>query len=165
MKRQKLNWLDPKRIRLLRDLRGITLTVDTVVTPGLFVVRAYPETHPEAFFALRDRNGATIGILESLEGLEPASRQILEEVLAEQIFRPEILDVTGLYYKDCYYYWKVETTAGPRAFRSHHGWHQLPVARNGSGEVLIWSEDGIQYRIQNLESLSDRARKLLYPVV
>lgn len=158
-------WLDPARVTLSRDPRGLTLTVEGRVTPGLTPVRAFPQQAPGGCVALRDVRGLTVALIEEASGLDPGSRDALAGALTAMEFSPEVHAVESLTYDDGSYEWRVRTAAGPRSFHTRQTWSALPVTRGAAGEVVILGDDGVRYRIPDLTALDARSVRLLFSVI
>ena len=54
------------------------------------IARCFPWSLPEAYVSIRDGDGKEVALLETLESLDDASRQIIERELADKVFNPKI---------------------------------------------------------------------------
>jgi hypothetical protein len=54
------------------------------------VARCFPWSLPGSYVSIRDKEGKELALLKTLEELEPASRRIVEEELADKVFDPKI---------------------------------------------------------------------------
>ena len=160
-----MRWLEPARVTLGRDPRGLTLRVDDETVAGLVPVTAFPQSAVDGPVALRTREGRTVGVIEQPSALDAASRAALTAVVAEQEFSPEVLEVLALDHSENTYVWSVVTSAGARTFRSRQSYHQLPVLRLASGAIEIAAEDGVRYRIRDVSALDAASRARLAPVL
>src|SRR4051812_36230831 len=108
------------------DGRGIVLEVDAwghliLHTPdGRFPnvepIRAFPITEPSSWIAFCDAEGREILCLESMEGLVPEARRILEDELALREFVPTIERVVRVSAEGTPCDWEVDTDRGPTRF-------------------------------------------------
>jgi hypothetical protein len=83
--------LDPGAVQLRRTARGdmvMELEGREYVDPK--VRRAFPLEESEGYIGFFATDGDEIGMLETLEGLDAGSRQVLLEELEKVYFRPEI---------------------------------------------------------------------------
>ena len=160
-----LSFVDPAHARIARTPDGLRLEHDGVTTTGLSARAAYPWSAPGEFVALLDRADETVAMVEQVSQLDAASRQALEDELAERRFLPVIRGIVALTFKRNLYIWEVETDRGPRTFRTNHGWEDEPVRRLEAGTVLITATDGVRYRLADPATLSPRELDLLKTIL
>jgi len=60
------------------------------------LARYFPWSLPDAYISVRDSSGTEVVMLQTLDELDQASRQIVEAELADKIFNPKILKVLQL---------------------------------------------------------------------
>ena len=118
-----LIFLDPKKVTLFRT--GGSAVRATIDDPQLGeertylvcqIARAFPLSQAEKYIGLRDAKDKDIGMLETLVGLDPASRKIVDEELARRYFLPQILKVTKVKKEYDTVNFEVDTDKGPRKF-------------------------------------------------
>ena len=110
--------LDPKRVTRSRNPDD-TLWFNQGDQPVQIaqIVRCFPFTSPHIWISLRDLDGAEIGLLNTLDGLEPASRRLIEEILKARYYIPKIHRITAVESGSGGATWAVETEDGPAQFR------------------------------------------------
>ena len=57
------------------------------------LARYFPWSLPDAYVSVRDKDGKEVVMLRTLDELDPGSREIVEQELADKIFNPKILQV------------------------------------------------------------------------
>ncbi len=159
--------LAPERLTLRKEplrTEGLVLTLKGADPGGVEqqftdvrVRRVFPLSESQVV-AFCDRNGEEIGVLWDPSGLDPASRQVLEQELERAYFVPRITKIKSI--KDDYGVskWDVETDRGPRRFDvgSRYDIRILPGRR-----LLIRDLDGNRYEIPDFEMLDADSRDLL----
>ena len=111
--------LDPGTLRLCRDTRRdrVHLTIlEDRSYPTVKVVRAFPLSHPDRYITFLDVKNEEIGTLETLEGVEPESKGIVERELARRYLSCEIRKIHAVRSEYGTSYWDVETNRGRREF-------------------------------------------------
>ena len=92
------------------EVGGRTIPVDRVV-------RAFPRSHPNAFISFLDGLGHEIGLLESLDGLDPVSSEVLQEHLKRLYFVPTIEEILSVNTTGTTSRWHVRTDEGEKEFQ------------------------------------------------
>jgi hypothetical protein len=157
--RTEIHLLEPARIQLDRDEHDrLRLRLDGVVYEKVKPVRCFTHTLPEQYVSLSDAEGKEIGLIEDLNALPPAARQLLQEELEKCYFVPEIVRIRQLTSRYGVTSWRVETDRGPRDFqvRSRDDVRRLP-----RGLILITDIDGNRFRISSRSRLDPRSQGLL----
>lgn len=162
--------LDPAKVSLFRtggDAVRATITDPQLGAERTYVqvqvARAFPLSLPESYIGLRDAKDKDIGMLVTLEGLDPESRRLLDDELARRYFLPKITRVLKVKKEFDTVNWEVETDKGPRKFVVHNlkdSVHQIP-----RGPVLITDRTGARYEIPDLAQLPGDAVALLMRVL
>src|SRR5690242_16757210 len=57
------------------------------------VARCFPWSMPETYISIRNKEGKEVALLKTLEGVEPATRQIILQELHDKVFNPKILRI------------------------------------------------------------------------
>ncbi len=122
------------------------------------LVRCFPLSEPDQFLSLRDGAGNEVGILRSLNGMDPESREVAENELDRRYFTPAIERITALKQEASMWRWDVETQHGPITF-------YLRGVRDSIHEVAprrwqVMSIDGQRYEIRDYARLDDQSRNL-----
>ncbi|MBI1756378.1 MAG: DUF1854 domain-containing protein [Fimbriimonas ginsengisoli] len=121
--------------------------------------RAFPLAHPEEYLSIQNDAGKEIGLLRSLDGIEPATRATLEEELDRRYFSPRISRIDGLEQQAGLWRFRVQTQRGPCEFFVRN-WRDS-AHEMGSGRWQIVAVDGQKYDIENLEKFDERSQGLL----
>ena len=161
------DYLDPQNVRLFRtpgndararlELRGERTYLD------VRIARVLPLSDDKCYIALRDGGDKEIGILLTLEGLDPESLRIVEEELTRRYFLPKVLTVTDV--KDEYgvVIWDVETDYGPRRYTVRN-MRDNTVALTAT-RALMTDVDGNRFEFTNVEKLSAKAQEVLLKAI
>ncbi|HZK34948.1 MAG TPA: DUF1854 domain-containing protein, partial [Bacillota bacterium] len=96
-----------------------------------------------------------IGIINSLEELKPSYRQVVDEILENRYFVPEIVEVVKVEEKFRLVHWKVITDRGPMDFytRTRHD-----IVVKGT-RIYIRDIDSNRYLIRDYKALSNQSQK------
>jgi hypothetical protein len=150
------------------DGRGIHLEVDAwghlvLNTPdgryqNVEPVRAFPITEPSAWIAFCDADGREILCLESMEGLDPETRRLLEEELALREFVPTIHRVIRVSAEGTPSDWEVDTDRGPTRFTLDN---EDDVRRLGPNRVMIIDARKLRFQVPDTRKLDSSSRRIL----
>ena len=162
--------LDPTSLTLGIGQHGqiiCSLAGDPTTYAGLFAVRLFPISHPEGFISLRhtgeDDKEREIGVVESLDGLAPRDRQLVETSLARQYHESEIRRVLDIRSEFGLLFFRVETARGPGEFVMP--WRQDRAEDYGlTGKVLLDSV-GNRHVVRDVAALPEKDRALFQKFV
>jgi hypothetical protein len=122
------------------------------------VARCFPWTLPDTYISLRDALGKELALLKTLDGLDAASRQLVEQELREKAFSPRIQAVMD--YKDEFGVVSISarTDRGDVTFqiRSRDDIRLLSPTR-----ALFRDADGNTYELPDLAALDAASRRYL----
>ena len=120
--------------------------------------RCFPWSVPECYVSLRDPEGREIVLLESLAGLDPASRATIEKELADKVFNPKIRRIVEYKHDMGVTTITAETDRGTVTFhvRSRDDVRMLSPTR-----ALFRDADGNTYELPDLGTLDPQSRKWL----
>lgn len=124
--------------------------------------RAFPLSKADGYVSIQDGLGKEMGMLRSLEGLDPDTRAVFDNELDRRYFAPEILSISSLKQEAGMWQFRVETQRGFAEFYVRN-WRDS-AHEIGIGQWQINSVDGLRYAIRNLEELDNRSRDLLEQV-
>ncbi|UCD23523.1 MAG: DUF1854 domain-containing protein [Gemmatimonadota bacterium] len=126
------------------------------------VRRCFPWSEPGDYVSLRDGDEGEFALINDPAELDDASREILEQALAEAGFVLEITAIMDVDEEVEIRNWKVETRQGPRSFQTRlDDWpRQVP-----SGGMLIRDVAGDLYYVKDAASLDKKSRELLWAFV
>lgn len=126
------------------------------------VHRCFPWSEPGRYLSLRDTDNQEFALVRSLEDLEPASRDVLQDAIVEAGFVLEVERITEVDEEIEIRTWKVETRQGSRTFQTRlDDW---PMDVPGGG-MVIRDVAGDLYHIADPDGLDDRSRKWLWAFV
>jgi len=119
---------------------------------------AFPYSDPERFILLLSLNEEEIGMVRELSELDPASRDLLADVLKRRYHIPEIRRILSVYEAQNAMIWQVETDRGQRDLlvRDRHNFRRLK-----NGDLIIIDVDGNRFRVSRDRRFDSQSRKLL----
>ncbi len=121
--------------------------------------RCFPWSEPGRYISLRDTENEEFALVRSLDDLEPTSRSVLEDAIAEVGFVLEVERITGVEEEIEIRTWKVETRQGPRSFQTRlDDW---PMDVPGGG-ILIRDVAGDLYHVADPDELHAKSRTWLW---
>ena len=101
-------------------------------------------------------------MLQTLDGLDDLSRQIVAEELSRRYFLPKVQSVSFVKEEFGTSTWEVETDKGPRKFIVQN---LRDSAQDLSpGRVLITDKDGVRYEFPDVSALDAKSRAILSKV-
>jgi len=126
------------------------------------VYRCFPWSAPARFVSLRDFDDEEVALVADLTELDPASRKILEEGLAEAGFVLRVEQILGIEEEIEIRAWQVRTAQGPRQFQTPRD--EWPREVPGGG-LLVRDVAGDLYHIEQPEKLDAASQKHLWAFV
>lgn len=153
--------LDPSRLHLSLGSNGrLRATVDHDRSfLAINVVRCFPASHPDRYWALTDQTGRVIGVIADPAKLDEASYDVVNKALARHYFRPTITRIRSVREELGAVYFDVETDHGPRSFVAKGVRDSVEVGDDG--QITIVDVDDNRYRVTDWQSLDDRSRERL----
>lgn len=123
------------------------------------IKKVFPLSNSESYFSIQDGAGKEMGVLRSLDELDPESSEILKKELERRYFTPTIEAITGLKQEGGMWHFQVRTQRGPAQFYVRN-W------RDSSHEIShhrfqILSVDGQRFEIRDLNALDEKSQALL----
>jgi hypothetical protein len=150
---------DGRGILLEVDARGhLVLETPDGRFPNVEPIRAFPITEPSAWIAFCDADGREILCLESMEGLAPEARRILEDELALREFVPTIERVVRVSAEGTPSDWEVVTDRGPTRFTLDN---EDEVRRLGPFRVMIIDARKLRFQVPDTRKLDSLSRRIL----
>ena len=122
------------------------------------VARCFPWSLPDAYISIRDKDGKELALLGTLDDLDPASRRVVQEELAEKVFNPKIHRITDHRSEFDVISIAAHTDRGEVTFqiRSRDDVRLLSDTR-----ALFRDADGNVYELTDLAALDPASRKWL----
>jgi hypothetical protein len=151
---------DGKGVQLALDAWGrlILSTPDGRRLVGVDPVRAFPITDPGGWVSFCDADGREVFRLRSPDGLEPASRRVLDEELARREFLPLIRRIVRVSGEATPVDWDVETDRGPTTFTLDS---EDDIRKLGPNRLLITDSRKLRYQVADARALDGHSRRLL----
>ncbi|WP_422929608.1 DUF1854 domain-containing protein [Singulisphaera sp. PoT] len=147
-------------IQLLRDDWDRLVLTDELGRDhvGVEPVRAFPLSDPERWISLCDGHGRELVRFETLEGLEPDLRRLVEEELSVREFVPTITRIVRVSGETSPSDWDVETDRGRTRFTLDS---EDDVRRLGPHRILITDALRLRYHIPDMRNLDHASRRTL----
>lgn len=120
------------------------------------VLRAMPLSHEEKFVVLRDGGGRELGVLETMEGLAPASSELMRQALLDRYFLPRIVKIYELKEKFGSSTWDVETDRG--RIKIHTKALHESISELEPGRFLLRDHEDNRFEIRNLNTLDEESK-------
>jgi len=146
--------------QLERQASGRLLLTDGSgqVHVGVVPVRAFPIAAPDEGISLIGSEGHELVWLDSLDGLPPAVRSLLEEELALRDFVPEITRLKSVSSFGTPSTWEVETDRGDTSFVLKG---EEDIRRLSRQSLLIAAGHGVHFSVKDMGALDRASRRLL----
>ena len=123
------------------------------------VVRCFPQTEPDLWWALLHRDNRVIGVIPEPEKLDDESRTTAIKCLEGVYFLPQITAVHSLKEEFGAIYFEVDTDRGPRSFVSKGVREALEEI--GDGDIILTDVHENRYAIPDPVRLDAKSRRLL----
>lgn len=154
-----MNWLEPGELRFSLGEGGRLAVSGSIGSREVAVSRLFPMTHPSAYISLRTAGGEELGVLRTMDGLDPFSRIALERELRLRQPLPEIREIHRIRrgYRD--WVWEVTTDIGPARFRTGPLYESAVDLQNGWRFVV--DHDDQRYLMPHESQMNKASRKVL----
>ena len=146
--------------RLFRDPLGRLVYVSEagIEHCGVYAIRAFPITAPNAGLSLMDQAGKELCWFESLELIPESERQMIQEELASREFMPVIEKIASVSSYATPSIWHIATDRGETRLRLKG---EEDIRRIAGNALLISDTNGVQFLVRDLSKLDKHSRKLL----
>jgi hypothetical protein len=131
---------------------------DGMVHEGVVPVRAFPIAAPGEGLSLVSADGHELAWVERLDALPPAQRALLEELLAEREFVPEIQQLLEVSTFSTPSTWTVRTDRGTTRFVLKG---EEDIRRTSRTMLLIAGSQGLQFVVRDVGALDRHSKRLL----
>jgi hypothetical protein len=112
--------------------------------------------------SLRDDEDKEVAFVDEPDTLDPSSRALLQEELAQAAFVLHIERILSVRQELEIRIWKVETREGPRTFETSHDEWPRPLAEGG---LLLRDVAGDLYLIPRVATLDPTSRRVLWAFI
>lgn len=126
------------------------------------VRRSFPWSHPSKFICIRSGEGKELLMIDDLQTLAAAQRELIEKFLADTSFIPRITRVQSVDVRFGYQQWKVQTDRGPAEFRVQE---REDIRFLPDGRFRIKDADGNIYELPPISQLDPASRKAIDALV
>jgi len=152
--------LDPDRIRFSRSLRGgLIMHLGDNTYHDINIRRAFPLEIDDRFIGFFQHDGTELGMLEEVAGLDPESREILQEELDKIYFCPRILNFKKISEEHGMLRGEIETTSGLRQIEIR-GWRENVRVLSGN-RAIVEDVHGNRYMVDDWRRLPKLTREIL----
>jgi hypothetical protein len=159
--------LDPRTVRLFRTGgSAVRMTVEGSAVGAdrtyvrVQIARAFPLSMPDRHIGFRDAADHDIGLLPTLEGLDPESRRIADEELDRRYFLPKLVRVLSAKEEYGTVTWEAETDRGRRTFVLQNLRESVQTL-SPSTRVLVTDKDGNRFEVPDVSRLDAKTRAML----
>jgi hypothetical protein len=157
-----LVFLDPNKIKATVPEGGSQPRLEIEGQQSILnarIRRIFPLSEPESYYSVQDGEGHEVGLLESLEGLEPATRQVFDAEIDRRYFMPVIEKILFMKLDGGLWKFVVVTQRGENEFYVRN-WRDSAheIALN---QWQIQAVDGQRYMILDLEKLDEKSQRFL----
>lgn len=158
--------IDTPAARFTYDGENLTFTDSNgTYYPCVSLRRCFPLSTENTDVLVRvpdteETRGYEIGIMDSIEDLEPSSRTAVERELSLFYFVPVIQKILSIREEFGFLYWSVETDRGNKDFIMRDS-ITSSVRRVSEGRWLIIDINQTRFEVHDFESLDSHSQKLL----
>ncbi|AGG33106.1 hypothetical protein D521_0537 [beta proteobacterium CB] len=149
-----------KSYTLERDALGRLVFIDAAGVPhiGVYPVRAFPITEPDAGISIMDQSGKELYWFDGITAIPDGELTLIEEELAAREFMPVIEKITKVSTFATPSIWDIETDRGPTRIRLKG---EEDIRRIAGNTLLIADSNGLQFLIKDSTKLDKLSKKLL----
>jgi len=156
-----LIFLNPKKLHFFKHGATLRLTIeDDRSFPKIGVLRAFPLSHRNRFFSVRDGGENEIGLIVNPTDLSAENQNLIDEDLQRRYFVPSVKKIVSAKERFGTVDWTVETDRGPCHFTTQN--LRENVQRPAPGRIILNDVDGNRYDIRNVDELSRESQELLF---
>jgi len=153
-------FLDPATLRWRRRGSRLEIARDgSEEWQEVTCARLFPHTLPEQWISVSGGFGREVGILQNLEDLAEADRQLVREELSRYYVVPRIERIVGRRRRFDMVQWTADTTSGRITFITRHLRDQ--VQRPFPEHLIIIDVEGNRFDIPDLGALDAASRAML----
>ena len=153
-------FLDPQCLRVYRSQRDtLCLELGPDVHEEINVRRAFPLDDPGRFIGLMAVDGTELGMVEDIDDLDAASREVLALELSKIYFLPVITAIDKIVEEYGVVEADIDTTSGPRHIEIRQIRRNIRLLPNN--RALIEDADGNRYELRERERLPRLTRDIL----
>ena len=125
----------------------------------LQIARAFPLGLPNKWIGLRDGKDNDIGVLETLDGMEPESMKIITKEMERRYFIPRVVKVLSVEEEFGLVTWQVETDKGAKTYLIQD--LRGSTQSLSSNRVLMTDREGNRFEFPDLSRLDSKSLQLL----
>lgn len=162
MQAQPVRYIDGAALRLWRPdgASGLRVEIEGERSlPAAIIRRAFPQSEPSQYLSIQEADGNEIGLLRSIDELDPASRDAALQELDRRYYTPRITGIKALRHEAGMWFFQVETQRGQTEFYVRN-WrdsaHEIAL-----GRLQINSVDGQRFEIEDFAKLDARSQTLM----
>ena len=156
-----LRFLDPAKLRFFMAGATLRLTIEGESSClKVNVRRAFPMSHPEAYFSVRDDSGKELGMLRDPSALDAESRGIVLDELERLYVISVIQQVLASTERFGTVDWEAETSRGRVKFTTRDMRDNTITV--GPGHYLVMDVENNRYEIPDIAALDQQIDALVY---
>jgi hypothetical protein len=125
---------------------------------GVYPVRAFPITAPDAGISIMDPSGKELCWFDALELIPEAELALIQEEMVAREFMPIIHKIKQVSTFATPSIWDIETDHGPTRIRLKA---EEDIRRIAGNTLLIADSNGLQFLIKDSSKLDKHSKKLL----
>jgi hypothetical protein len=155
-------YLDPSKLRVTLPAEDAGARMEIQGEDAIRNVQfrlMLPLSDTNTFIAIQDSAKKEVGVLKSLDGLDPDSRVVVERMLDRQYFTPKVLTIKSLKPEGGMWHFVVETSRGPAEYYVRN-WRDS-AHEISSNRWLVHSVDGQRFEIPRVDNLDVQSQNLM----
>jgi hypothetical protein len=133
--------------------------VDEFVVLSAVIKRVFPLSNPSLCVSIQDAAEKEVGVLKTVEGLDPLSGEIIREELDRRYFTPHVDRIDVLRQEDGMWKFNVQTQRGAAEFFVRNWRDNAHEIAPGRWQIL--SVDGARFEILKVDDLDAKSQRLL----
>lgn len=155
-----IRYFDPSHLSFFMAGATLRLTVaDEYSCLQVSVHRMFPLTHPDQYFSIRDGAGNELGVLRSLNALDPNGRECVLLALTRRYMAAEVRKIIRARERFGIVEWEVETHRGVCRFSTRD--LRDNIRRLSDRHFVIPDVEGNRYDIPDLAALDTQSQAWL----
>ncbi len=128
------------------------------VSHNVHPVRCFPLTEPNEWISLLDTKGCEVAMVRALTNLEPARRNLIEDVLRRREFLPVITRIYRIDVESADSQWHISTDRGDTRFSLGHDDHVRALSQ---AKFVVTDSNGMRYLVHDINRLDAKSQRLL----
>lgn len=162
MSNSPVRYLDSSQVRAIRPIGAVHPRVEIAGEFSILsavIRRVFPLSNPAIYLSIQDGSGKEVGVLRTIQGLDPQTEAIFNEELDRRYYTPQVERIDSLRMEAGMWKFNVQTQRGAAEFYVRNWRDNAHEITPGRWQIL--SVDGARFEIMKVDELDAKSQRLL----